>query len=99
MGMADECANCGGPLNAEPEVPEVAAATAPLTCERCRSAPAVRLVVVDLPNRDERLKSLACPRCAEAYAREAADLGWPMWQFGLESAGEEAATAAGGEQG
>jgi hypothetical protein len=89
--MADECANCGGPLNVKPQVPATEIATAPLTCERCRSAPAVRLVVVDLPNRVERLKSIACSRCAAAYAREAADLGWPAWQFVLESTGLTAA--------
>jgi|ERR1700722_5849643 len=66
------------------------AAPAPLTCERCRSAPAARLVVVDLPV-GERFKSLACLRCASAHTREAACLGWPAWQSALGPAAEEAA--------
>jgi hypothetical protein len=91
--MADGCANCGGPLNAEPEPPAAEAGAVPIACERCRSAPAVTLTVVNLLSRHEYLKSIACPRCAAAYAREAADLGWPAWQFGLSPVTEAEATA------
>lgn len=68
--------------------------TEALTCEICRHAPAVRVVVIDPPKR-KRLQRLACVDHAEWYMRDAVKDGWAAWQFELAPVASEAAVTEG----
>lgn len=45
----------------------------PLTCEFCRSAPAVRLVVADLAHGGKRTRNLICRSCAASVLKDTAN--------------------------